>query len=150
MSKHKGRGKEFRKRMSMVSVTIVVIAIMSVFAYVRIMQVEEQKCWNFMRESAQAVNHEIEIRISDNVNILRLIADQLLQEEMLDDKDTVIARLRSTTRITMFDRIDYHVPGWYFYDTNRSTPEYSKCSAVFENCGDWNLHVAARARYCKR
>lgn len=44
MSKHKGRGKEFRKRMSMVSVTIVVIAIMSVFAYVRIMQVEEQKC----------------------------------------------------------------------------------------------------------
>lgn len=26
----------------------------------------------FMRGSAQAVNHEIEIRISDNVNILRL------------------------------------------------------------------------------
>lgn len=136
MSKHKGRGKEFRKRMSMVSVTIVVIAIMSVFAYVRIMQVEEQKCWNFMRESAQAVNHEIEIRISDNVNILRLIADQLLQEEMLDNKDTVIARLRSTTKITMFDRIDIMYPDGTFMTpigVRRNTanvPPFSKIAEI--------------------
>lgn len=106
MTSKKTKGKAFQKRMSMVSITIIVITIMSVVAYGRITQVEEQKCWSFMKESAQAVNREIDIRISDNVNILRLTSDQLVQEDLLEDLEATKNRLRSMTRITMFYRID--------------------------------------------
>lgn len=106
MSSKKTKGKAFQKRMSMVSITIIVITVMSVVAYGRITQVEEQKCWSFMKESVQAVNREIDIRISDNVNILRLTSDQLVQEELLEDLEATKNRLRSMTRITMFYRID--------------------------------------------
>lgn len=104
--KSRGKFKLLRKRMSMVSLTIIVIAVLSVLAYVQITEIEEQKCWNFMKESAQAVNNEIDIRISDNVNILRLTSDQLVQESLLDDMEATKTRLRSMTRITMFYRID--------------------------------------------
>ncbi len=108
MTKNKSRGKFklFRKRMSMVSLTIIVITVMSVFAYMQITQIEEERCWVFMKESAQAINKEIEVRISDNVNILRFTSDQIVQEEILDDMDATMKRLRSMTKTTMFYRID--------------------------------------------
>lgn len=104
--KSRGKIKLLRKRMSMVSLTIIVITVISVFAYMQITDIEEEKCWNFMKESAQAVNNEIDIRISDNVNILKLTSDQLVQEDLLGDREATTKRLRSMTRLTMFYRID--------------------------------------------
>ena len=136
MSKNTNKGKIFHKRMSIVSLTIVIIVIMSMFASVKITQVEEKKCWNFMRDSAQAVNREIEIRISDNVNILRLTSDQLVQEKLLDDREAVMKRLRSMSQITMFYRIDIVYPdGTYLTpigvrEDTLTVPPYAKLTEI--------------------
>lgn len=136
MEKKKSRIKFLDKRMGMVTVTIIIIAIMSVIAYARIMAVEEEKCWNFMSESAQAVNNEISIRISDNVNILKMTSDQLIQENLLGDTEATMKRLRSMTKITMFYRVDILYPDGTLLtpmgirEDTSSVPPYAKLAEL--------------------
>lgn len=136
MDNKKNRMEELRNRMSVVSLTIVVIAAISVIAYLKITEVEEEKCWKFMKESAQEVNNEIEIRISDNVNMLNLTASQLVQEGVLYDTEVTRSRLRAITKITMFDRVDILYPDETLLtpmgicEGERKVPPYAKLETL--------------------
>lgn len=129
-------GREFTQRMFMATLTIVVIATLSVIAYMRITEIEEEKCWNFMKESAQAVNNEIEIRISDNVDILRLTSNQLIREGLLYDTEATRDRLRSMMKLTMFYRIDILYPDGTLLtpmgirEDSYSVPPYAKLAEI--------------------
>ena len=50
---------------------IAVTVILSVGTYNKVLQMEEEICWNTLKATADNINNEIQIRFKDNIAILK-------------------------------------------------------------------------------
>ncbi len=98
--------KVFLKRILILVLITVAIVALSLGVYHKIMNIQEQMCWDILEDSADAVNNEIQIKISDNINILRLVSGAMTQEERIHSPEDILAHINSFYKMTMFKRID--------------------------------------------
>lgn len=83
--------------------------IISVTLYYKIIKSEEQRCWQLLNDSAEAVNKEINMKFDDEIEKLHLIENIILQEDMNETQLTKLHfELFKPTMI--FSRIDIIYP----------------------------------------
>lgn len=91
-------------------IIITVIAVMSVVMYRAMLRVEEDRCWGILQDSAEAIEKEIKMQVESNVNILRLVAGAMVQEQRTGDSqenlDAILSHLNDFQDMTIFARID--------------------------------------------
>ncbi len=92
------------------TVIIAIMAILSVYIYYHMVEVEQQSCWEALEESAAAVEDQINTRLEDNINILKLVANAMVMEDHVtktqSNVDAITAHLEVYQRMTIFNRID--------------------------------------------
>ncbi len=92
------------------AIIIGIIVVASVFVYRKMIEVEEQKCWDFLEESAESVETQINTKMEDNINVLKLVASSMLTENRMNQSEENIEMIRShiedVQALTIFNRID--------------------------------------------
>lgn len=110
--------KQIMKHMVPMALIISITIVMSVALYQRIMTKEEENCFNLLKESSDSVTKEMQITLTDDVNILRLAATEL-GRDAADEIDAAV--LTSYYDCTTFSRIDYIYPDGRIVSENGST-----------------------------
>lgn len=87
-----------------------IIAILSVSVYKNMMNTEEKKCWQTLEDSAQVINEEIVVRLEGNLNIMKLVAGAMVQENRVNSHDVIISHINEFQQMTIFNRIDVLYP----------------------------------------
>lgn len=106
MKKH--YGEILRKVLGAAGIALAVMCLSGLASH-SIAVTEEERCRAVLEGSAWAVNNEMDLRISDNLNILKL-ASAVTEQEREHSDDILISHIRSFQELTIFDRIDILYP----------------------------------------
>ncbi len=93
-----------------VLVVIIVTVIVAVIGYSNIMEWEEDQCWSVLQNAADDVNEQIQIRLEDNGNFLKMTAGSILDGNALQDDQKLASKLKEVQDTTIFTRIDVLYP----------------------------------------
>lgn len=91
-------------------IVIIVTVIVAVTGYSNIMEWEEDQCWLVLQNAADDVNEQIQIRLEDNGNFLKMTAGSILDEGTLQDDQKLASKLKEVQDTTIFTRIDVLYP----------------------------------------
>lgn len=97
------------KRMLPTIVILIITIIISAIAYNNIMRDKENECWQILNDSANSVKKEINIRLWDNINILKLASDAMAKEDINSYKK-IEGHIEDFQNKTIFSRIDILYP----------------------------------------
>ena len=75
--------KQNIKRLLTVSIVIGITIIVSIFLYHKVMDREEERCWQILSDSAKTISAEIQMKFQDNITTLGLAANAMVQENNL-------------------------------------------------------------------
>ncbi|MDD3242830.1 MAG: sensor domain-containing diguanylate cyclase [Eubacteriales bacterium] len=89
---------------------ILITVVMSVSAYGSILQMEKEKCWGILENTAATINNEIMVRFKDNVTILKLAANAMVQENRVEFYGAITKHINAFQAMTIFSRIDVLYP----------------------------------------
>ncbi len=103
--------KIFWRKMIPALIIAAVTFIMSVLAYLQIIHVEEESCWDRLRNATESTAQKIETRITDNINFLHAVSDSYILKNHLNHEEEVAKYLNSVMKKTIFERIDVILPG---------------------------------------
>ena len=95
------------KQMIPVAIIIGVTFIMSVVLYHKIVEREEENCWQLLEDSAKSVTKEMQITFENDKKVLHLAADMMGKDSDAYDKNELELFRKDTT----FSRIDRIYPG---------------------------------------
>ena len=76
--------KQNIKRLLPVSIVIGITIIVSIFLYHKVMDREEERCWQILSDSAKTISAEIQMKFQDNITTLGLAANAMVQENKLE------------------------------------------------------------------
>ena len=133
------------KKMLPISVIIVITLITSMLAYKNIVSYEEIKCWNLLEDSANSVNNELRLRIKDNINILRLAAGAMIQENKVNSYDSIRGHINDFKDMTIFSRIDVLYPDNTLFLQSGETKKISN-NISFDNVAAKGEHISTRTK----
>lgn len=108
------------------SVAVAIIIGVAVSGSDAINSIEEEKCWQTLEESAEAISSEILIRISDNQNVLHLAGKAIERGDMLQDKAALASYITSIQEMTIFERIEIIYPDRTILFSDGTTYNISK------------------------
>lgn len=91
-------------------IVIIVTVIVAVTGYSNIMEWEEDQCWLVLQNAADDVNEQIQIRLEDNGNFLKMTAGSILDGGALQDDQKLASKLKEVQDTTIFTRIDVLYP----------------------------------------
>lgn len=99
----------FRK---IIFLTIAIVAIfgIAVTGSLSITRMEEERCWQTLGDSAISISREITLRLTDNMNILHLVAEVTVVEGLIDKQEELSDYLRRFHKMTIFERVDVIFP----------------------------------------
>ncbi len=89
---------------------VVVTIVMSVNIFTRMLKSEEEVCWQRLEIATSSTARKIEVRMKDNLSILKTVGDAYILTEELNDLKSVGEYLSSVISQTLFDRIDIILP----------------------------------------
>lgn len=89
---------------------IAVTVILSMGTYHKVLNMEEEMCWDTLKSTAANINNEIQVRLNDNIAILRLVANAMIQEERVESYDAIREHINDFQKMTIFNRIDVVYP----------------------------------------
>ena len=89
-----------------VLVVIIVTVIVAVIGYSNIMEWEEDQCWSVLQNAADDVNEQIQIRLEDNGNFLKMTAGSILDGNALQDDQKLASKLKEVQDTTIFTRME--------------------------------------------
>ena len=92
------------------SIAVIVIISVAVSGSARINRIEEEKCWQTLEKSAEAISRELMLCISDNQNVLHLAGKAIERGDMLKDKTALASYIMSIQEMTVFERIEVIYP----------------------------------------
>ena len=75
---------KFIRRMVPPVLIMIVTVVISFTAYMDILSLEEEKCWDTLEDTASVINNEIAVRFKDNITILKLAANAMVQENRVE------------------------------------------------------------------
>lgn len=84
----------------------------SLLLYAKVLTRERERCWQLLGESAEAVSREIAMKFEDEMVKLRLAAQIMVEEEMLDESQLRLLHLEKFKTTTIFSRIDVLYPDY--------------------------------------
>lgn len=87
-----------------------IIAVISFALYKRVIAREEERCWQVLSESAEAVNREVSSKFQDEIETVTLIAERIVAEDRIDREGIRRMDLDRIEKITIFSRIDVLYP----------------------------------------
>ncbi len=102
--------KRFLLRMIPMFLIVVVTAVMSIQVYYRMVQMEEEICWNRLEIATNSTAEKIKIRLNDNLNFLQSVSDAYVLTHAINDLGAVGEYLNSVVEMTIFERIDVILP----------------------------------------
>lgn len=105
----KKRYGEIVLRMSGAALAALLVMALSGFAFRGIASVEEEKCQQVLADSAASINNEIQIRLSDHTNILKLVS-AVAEHEAGHSADVLASHTGAFQGMTIFSRIDILYP----------------------------------------
>lgn len=91
-------------------IVIIVTVIVAVTGYSNIMEWEKDQCWSVLQNAADDVNEQIQIRLEDNGNFLKMTAGSILDEGALQNDQELASKLKEVQDTTIFTRIDVLYP----------------------------------------
>ncbi len=94
------------------SIAVIVIISVAVSGSARINRIEEEKCWQTLEKSAEAISRELMLCISDNQNVLHLAGKAIERGDMLKDKTALASYIMSIQEMTVFERIEVIYPDY--------------------------------------
>lgn len=89
---------------------MIVTVVISFTAYMDILSLEEEKCWDTLEDTASVINNEIAVRFKDNITILKLAANAMVQENRVESYEAIGKHINAFQSMTIFDRIDVVYP----------------------------------------
>ena len=102
--------KQNIKRLLPVSIVIGITIIVSIFLYHKVMDREEERCWQILSDSAKTISAEIQMKLQDNITTLGLAANAMVQENKLEPEQIASVHLDAFAKNTIFSRIDVLYP----------------------------------------
>ena len=102
--------KQNIKRLLPVSIVIGITIIVSIFLYHKVMDREEERCWQILSDSAKTISAEIQMKFQDNITTLGLAANAMVQENKLEPEQISSVHLDAFAKNTIFSRIDVIYP----------------------------------------
>ncbi len=98
--------------MKILPVIVVMLAtfVSSGIVYNRIIAIEIEACWDRLENVTQSMVEKIQIRITDNINVLVRTADSIILHNDLKNEEVVAEYLGKIRDTTIFDRVDIVFP----------------------------------------
>ncbi len=110
---HKSR-KRFELIIILNVLLIAVILTASAMIYQRILSLEMDNCWNSLEDSAASIVDQIDTRLEDNINVLKLAANSMVTENRTgatgENLQIINSHLNDFHAMTIFSRIDLLLP----------------------------------------
>lgn len=131
------------KKMLPVIMIIVITILVSCVAYCKVIEKEKARCWGLLSDSAESVNKEIQIRIEDNISILRLVANAMVQENRINSYESIVEHLNDFQKMTIFSRIDVLYPDNMILIQNGEKKDVSS-EISFQEIADKGAHMSNR------
>lgn len=91
--------KQNIKRLLPVSIVIGITIIVSIFLYHKVMDREEERCWQILSDSAKTISAEIQMKLQDNITTLGLAANAMVQENKLEPEQIASVHLDAFAKI---------------------------------------------------
>lgn len=88
------------------SIAVAIIIGVAVVGSNSINNIEEEKCWQTLEESAASISREIKLRVSDNQNVLLLAGKAIERGNMLEDRAALASYISTIKDATIFERVE--------------------------------------------
>ena len=102
--------RSLAKKVLLVGVLTITAFGLTELAFEKIEQIEEERCWHVVEDSAQAMNKEIRIRFEDNINMLRIASRLMVQADIIHSYKEVVEHINSFYDKTIFKNIEVLYP----------------------------------------
>lgn len=102
--------KQTLKRLLPVSAVMIITIVISFMVYYKVMDREEDRCWQILGDSAKSVTSELQMKFQDNITTLGLAANAMIQENKLEPDQIPSLHLDAFEENTLFSRIDVLYP----------------------------------------
>lgn len=132
------------KKMLPIFLIIAINFIVFVLSYDKITKNEKDRCWQFLNESANSATKEINIRMSDNINLLKFTANSIVQNHKLMPLEAIKENINKLQAITIFSRIDIITPDNLIYSQAGEVLELKDTS--FEEIIKLGEHISTRKK----
>ena len=137
------KGKQVLVQMIPVIVVIAATVLVSVFGYHTIVKTEEEQSWSTLGNAADTLSNEIRIRMTDNGNFLKMIANSMMEMQSWSDDEKIALNLRNVQETTIFNRIDVFFPDNTILNSDGIRTE-SKLPLTFEEMAAKGIHMSRR------
>lgn len=135
----------FAMRVISTILIIVVIAALSVSAYIAVWKSEEEHCGHTLASSSESISREIVTRLKDNGSILQLAAGALLEGESYSSPEDIINHVSKYLDLTIFSRIDIMFPDGTILMDNGESMDGAGLVSSFEDIFAQGLHISERS-----
>lgn len=102
--------RAFWLRMVPVIAMVAATVFLSIGIYSRMIQTEEEVCWQRLEIATNSTSQKIQTRIQDNLNFLTTVSDAYVLTQNIADLDAVGDYLTQVVQNTIFQRIDVILP----------------------------------------
>ena len=86
------------------------VAVLTISIYQEVMIIEEEECWQVLKESAEIVIDEVVTRMEVSESALKHASEVMVQEGSIDSYEESIFRIDHIQEMTLFSRIDLLYP----------------------------------------
>lgn len=92
--------------------TIIIISLIlaTIFSYNNMYNSAQTECWSRLENASDVVVNEIKTQFDDDINILKLIAQTMANDNNLQSHNDFIDRVKSFQTVSLFERIDIEYP----------------------------------------
>lgn len=114
------------KQMLPVLCVMVITIMISILLYHKVIRREEDRCWQFLSDSAHSVEEEIAMKFEDEIVKLHLLANMVVQEDGLKADRMNPLYFETFQATTIFSRVDLIYPDntvWLENGTQTMLPE---------------------------
>lgn len=137
--------KKRLKQMLPVCIIVIVTVIMSIILYDTVVAREAKRCWQLLGESAESVSQEIAMKFEDEIVKLRLAAEIIVEEDLMEVEQLGLLHLEKFEATTIFSRIDILYPDNTVLMEN-GRRQVLQTEASFEELAVKGEHISARRK----
>ena len=92
------------------SIIIISLFLATIFSYNNMYNSAQSECWSRLKNASDVVVSEIKTQFDDDINILKLIAQTMANDNNLQSHQDFINRVKSFQTVSLFERIDIEYP----------------------------------------
>ena len=135
--------RSLAKRVLFVAIMTITAFGLTELAFKQIAKIEEERCWHVLEDSAQAMNKEITIRFEDNINMMRIASRLMVQANIINSYDEVVAHINSFYDKTIFKNIEVLYPdNTLVFQTGETITVSDK--TLFDKLAEKGEHISDR------